>query len=75
MLEDFEIVTSCFLDFQDIIELPSKMQNPVMDLLDNGHPAQSASHNALSFMVAFLLYRMPLPGAFLIYLSTLIPAL
>ena len=30
--EDLETV-ACFLDFQEIMESPRKMQNPVMDIL------------------------------------------
>lgn len=52
--DEFEMV-GCFFDFHEIIELPSKIQYPVIDLLDVEHLAQSASHKASILIWAFLL--------------------
>lgn len=46
-VEDRETV-GCFLDFQEINELPKNTQNLVIDRLVSGQVAQSESLNALS---------------------------
>jgi len=53
MLRYFALVKNlgtvfCFLVFHDIIDGPSKTQNPVSDLVESLHVPQSASQNALS---------------------------
>jgi len=41
-VDDFD-VRDCFLHFQEIMHEPSIMHQPVVDRLESGHPAQSAS--------------------------------
>lgn len=46
-VEDLDTLC-CFLDFQEIKELPSITQKPDMDLRVSGHAAQSESENKFS---------------------------
>lgn len=64
-------IRTCFLDFQDIVELPSKMQKHVVDFLDIGHPAQSLSQYATSFASYEDARRIPWEELLLRYLRTL----
>lgn len=48
---ELQEIISCFLNFHDIIELPKKMQYPLMALLVFEHVAHSESEKALSCRV------------------------
>ena len=42
-------IVDCFLAFQDTRESPRKIQKPVMDFLELGRDAQSASEKAFNW--------------------------
>ena len=47
-LADDQETVCCFLDFQEINDLPRKTQQHVIDLLVSGHPAQSEFEKAFN---------------------------
>ena len=59
----------CFLDFQEIVEFPSKMQNPEIDVVVQ-QPPQSRSQYACDLKLFLDGIRSPWLGVHLMYLRT-----